>query len=721
MDELNQNVIKLNRGGYIVQTAVGPVQFGSPPETIKDSMILDFGVPQIFVLPNNFFNWIKGISVAEVEFPIYYNFFIKKRKTYIVCSREQALRFRNVLHEALFGPRNINLDREFDQLKNNVFKPDIKSEIDYFRNKMKLSDLVGFFIFNNNTVKIKNTIIRIDSDNNFTVSGNDGIIANIPGDIQYIPKYDIGQRLPEPYMPPLFGITCLGPSHGFDPEQNTSGFIIWLNHKGIMVDPPVNSTEWLRDSNVSPKLVDSIILTHCHADHDAGTFQKILEEGIINVYTTKTVMLSFLRKYSAFANTSMKYLIKLFNFKPVRIGVPEFIHTAKFRFFYTLHSIPTIGFKMEYQNRSFTYSSDHNNDPGLHKKLLDSGVINEARFKELISFPWESDVIYHESGIPPLHTPIKVLDSKSEEIKKKTVVYHISKKDFVSNIEKNSSLTLARFGIENTLNIDVKPPEYEKVYQALGVLNFIDIFDDMPLSKAQEFISIINEEHYKKGELIIKMGTTGDKFYVIAAGNVSVETENDLEKRKIYGACDYFGEQALVTGNKRAADVIAETDVMLYTIEKDKFLNFIKGTEFEKTLINLAKVRDSETWNILSTSLAFQILTSTQMTLFESMLHPVVFDGDTEIIKEGALFDSIYIIREGEVDIFKNNNKIRTLKRGDFFGSMVKLFNRQPAAFTFKNRGPISLYKINAADDMRFLEKNPGLQMKLVDEFTSNK
>ena len=78
-----------------------------------------------------------------------------------------------------------------------------------------------------------------------------------------------------------------------------------------MIDPPVNSTEWLLYSNVNPKLIDSIILTHCHADHDAGTFQKILEEGKITVYTTETIMMSFLRKYSALINVSADYLMKL--------------------------------------------------------------------------------------------------------------------------------------------------------------------------------------------------------------------------------------------------------------------------------------------------------------------------------------------------------------------------------------------------------------------------
>ena len=41
-----------------------------------------------------------------------------------------------------------------------------------------------------------------------------------------------------------------------------------------------------------------MILTHCHADHDAGTFQKILLEQRVTVMTTKTIMASFVRKYS---------------------------------------------------------------------------------------------------------------------------------------------------------------------------------------------------------------------------------------------------------------------------------------------------------------------------------------------------------------------------------------------------------------------------------------
>ena len=103
LKELSHVVTELPRGGYLVQTPGGYFQFGAPPETIKDTMFLPEGVPTVFVLPKHFFNWRKGISVAELEFPIYYNFFLKKRKTILICNEEQFLRFKTVFNEAVIG------------------------------------------------------------------------------------------------------------------------------------------------------------------------------------------------------------------------------------------------------------------------------------------------------------------------------------------------------------------------------------------------------------------------------------------------------------------------------------------------------------------------------------------------------------------------------------------------------------------------------------------
>ena len=249
---------------------------------------------------------------------------------------------------------------------------------------------MSFIFFKDDSVKINGITISTDKNGDYNLFHERKKIAHIPGTIKYVPRYDIGERLKEPYVPPLYGITCLGPSHGFDPEENTSGYIVWMNHRGIMVDPPVNSTEWLMDSNVNPKLIDSVILTHCHADHDAGTFQKITEESRITIYTTNTIMKSFLRKYSALSGEATKYLRRLFDFHPIYLGKPFFLHGAEFNSYYTLHSIPTIGFTINFQGQTFVYSSDHQGDPSVHKQLLDEGDITCVYYVKLVplhSFP----------------------------------------------------------------------------------------------------------------------------------------------------------------------------------------------------------------------------------------------------------------------------------------------------------------------------------------------
>ncbi len=50
-----------------------------------------------------------------------------------------------------------------------------------------------------------------------------------------------------------------------------------------MVDPPPFSTHLLKKNGIPQNMIEWIIITHCHADHDAGAFQKILESSKVEV------------------------------------------------------------------------------------------------------------------------------------------------------------------------------------------------------------------------------------------------------------------------------------------------------------------------------------------------------------------------------------------------------------------------------------------------------
>lgn len=102
--------IPLPRGGVSVETsAVGYVQFGIPPETIKDSMRLGIPVPSVYIVPVDRFcrdmGPALGVNLAEFEFPSYFNYFVRgKRCTLIVDSVDAERNIRRVFGETLLGP-----------------------------------------------------------------------------------------------------------------------------------------------------------------------------------------------------------------------------------------------------------------------------------------------------------------------------------------------------------------------------------------------------------------------------------------------------------------------------------------------------------------------------------------------------------------------------------------------------------------------------------------
>ena len=53
---------------------------------------------------------------------------------------------------------------------------------------------------------------------------------------------------------------------------NTSGYILWIGGRGILVDPPPFSTFKLIKMGIPTYYIKGIILSHTHADHDAGVF-----------------------------------------------------------------------------------------------------------------------------------------------------------------------------------------------------------------------------------------------------------------------------------------------------------------------------------------------------------------------------------------------------------------------------------------------------------------
>ncbi|HYC89711.1 MAG TPA: mechanosensitive ion channel family protein [Thermoanaerobaculia bacterium] len=98
-------------------------------------------------------------------------------------------------------------------------------------------------------------------------------------------------------------------------------------------------------------------------------------------------------------------------------------------------------------------------------------------------------------------------------------------------------------------------------------LAHVDILSPLSNEEHETIAAAARVHTFGKGETIISHGSEGSSMFVVHEGNVSVRVgENEIAR---LGEGNFFGEMALLTGEARAADVIALTDVVAIEITKE--------------------------------------------------------------------------------------------------------------------------------------------------------
>jgi CRP-like cAMP-binding protein len=474
------------------------------------------------------------------------------------------------------------------------------------------------------------------------------------------------------FVPPEFGITTLGNSHGFDNCGSTSGFIIWLEGKGIMVDPPPFSSVLLQRQGIHPSLIEKIILSHCHADHDSGTFHKILEAQPVELLSTETILRSFLRKYSAITGVPLQKVNQLVMFRPIRIGHRIKIHGADFNFFYSFHSIPTIGFSVEKDKKSFYFSGDTFYEPETLKKFYEEKqLFNKERFEELTKKNFgQYDIVFHEAGIPPIHTPQKTMDVENskhpfkEERKKGIFLYHCAE-----NSLKNTDLSIVTPGIKQTLILEShneKRPSiipYDPFRSNLKLISSIPLMSWLPINRMLELLDVLTVAVYPAFRKILTADTYGSKIYIIKKGGVRVYTEGEGGFEKFLGPCDIFGESAIFGDGYRLANVEAIMDSELLEIEKfDFFWVFSDPTLPDASGIgalagpirkmkNLSKMRKEKLAEFINENSFISSLSENQKNHFNMLVTPRETHPGETLWKKGEECPMCFFVKEGKFQV----------------------------------------------------------------------
>jgi ATP-binding cassette subfamily B protein len=123
------------------------------------------------------------------------------------------------------------------------------------------------------------------------------------------------------------------------------------------------------------------------------------------------------------------------------------------------------------------------------------------------------------------------------------------------------------------------------------------IFESLDSNLLEELATLFVTESYPANRIVVREGTGGNRFYLIARGRVSVHKTNAQgveEKVAMLDDGDHFGEVALIQNVKRTATVRTLTPCVLLTLHREHFQNLLQQAPhvleaLQKTQMSRAK------------------------------------------------------------------------------------------------------------------------------------
>jgi uncharacterized protein YhbP (UPF0306 family) len=102
------------------------------------------------------------------------------------------------------------------------------------------------------------------------------------------------------------------------------------------------------------------------------------------------------------------------------------------------------------------------------------------------------------------------------------------------------------------------------------------VFSELPTQRIDSVAEELQTVKVDEGEVIVRQGGPADKFFIIVAGAVDVERQDDTGlKVTALGQGHFFGEVAIMRGTPRAATVRATEPTTLLAMDRDIFRDLV--------------------------------------------------------------------------------------------------------------------------------------------------
>ncbi|XP_044571784.1 cAMP-dependent protein kinase type II regulatory subunit isoform X2 [Drosophila ananassae] len=236
------------------------------------------------------------------------------------------------------------------------------------------------------------------------------------------------------------------------------------------------------------------------------------------------------------------------------------------------------------------------------------------------------------------------------------------------------------------------------------------LFRSLEKEQMNQVLDAMFERKVQPGDYIIRQGDDGDNFYVIESGIYKVYI-ND-KHINTYNHTGLFGELALLYNMPRAATVQAETNGLLWAMDRQTFRRILLKSAFRKRKMY------EELLNSVPMLKALQ--NYERMNLADALVSKS-YDNGARIIKQGDAADGMYFIEEGTVSVRMDQEdaevEISQLGKGQYFGELALVTHRPRAASVYATGGPVKLAFLDVICFERLMGKCSGGIQRSISEY----
>ena len=123
----------------------------------------------------------------------------------------------------------------------------------------------------------------------------------------------------------------------------------------------------------------------------------------------------------------------------------------------------------------------------------------------------------------------------------------------------------------------------------LALVRSLPIFSPLPAPAVERITASLERLELPSGTTLIREGEPGDRFYILAEGEVEVLAQG--RRLAVRHGVDVLGEIALLRDVPRTATVVATTSLVLYALDREPFLEAVTGHPMARA--NAERVADS--------------------------------------------------------------------------------------------------------------------------------